>query len=318
MNTRGVLAGWACATALLTGAALFACAANGTGSISLDASDETAFDAAEEGASFDAPADAGATDARATDARPDQAPPGSDASTGLDASEEPYSNWDGSCVWPDATVGLPPDPGFISCGNEDHPLSAGGACCEGFTGDLPAWWFYYWSPSGACSGSDNPYIDVSLRRSCDEPADCPAGTVCCINDTAYYGSLDYSCEAVCPPPTNVTFNGDAGIFGFEACKSADDCQGEPCVVQYCSWAENQTRQTQTCGGIPPSESSSSTLLSCSQPLANDHVCGPDGGVLTFDSGSTAPDGSSATIEGGSSVEGGAEGGSAQPEAGGAQ
>jgi hypothetical protein len=286
-----VVRGLVLACAWLGGPALWACASNGAGPQAGDASDEGTLEAsAESGAGVDGSpdADATATDARAQDADADAVT--RDASSVLDASDGSDSDWDGACVEPDAPVGLPMDPGYVSCVNQDFSVADGGACC---TGNAGGGWYSFWSASGTCG--ENTFLSYTLRRGCDEPADCPAGEVCCLSfvspTTTSYGFLEYTCSATCPPA-------DAGGSGYAVCKSQSDCPGDagPCVSQDCDSVYAPTRQTQTCGGILPLTGD----FSCSMPMNNEHVCAVDGGSSVPEGGGSVPEGGSVS-EGGSSV-----------------
>ncbi len=133
-----------------------------------------------------------------------------------DASVDPDS---GSTS--DASAGPGSDPGFIQCGGAPC-ISEINYCC-----DEPSTNTQKCVPlsTSACGG---------YRISCDETADCSAGTVCCthLSNTSFF---DYSTSCQM----------DCGTESYPTCKSDNECNGVPCVSQVCHGAT-----IWTCGPIP--------------------------------------------------------------------
>jgi hypothetical protein len=121
------------------------------------------------------------------------------------------------------SVTHPSNPGRVSCGASECDLvgDAGLCCLPGPTG-----------PGPSCLPGAG-YCESSNILSCDEPADCPAGTRCCPGPDA---SRDYfGCWTSCAGPA--------------LCKSALDCAaGEPCTDYTC-----QGLRVSVCGELPAAD-----------------------------------------------------------------
>lgn len=140
---------------------------------------------------------------------------------GVDAGSDGGSEPDGGTA-NDAGTPLPSDPGYVQCGGQPCE-SATSYCCDDNAANtekcVP-------QTVSACGG---------YRRSCDESADCPAGTVCCLI-APQMPWIEYTtwCGSSC------------GADSFlQVCKSDAECTGVPCVTQPC-----HGETISTCGALP--------------------------------------------------------------------
>jgi hypothetical protein len=129
-------------------------------------------------------------------------------------------SWDGGL--------LPSTPGQIRCGS--ITCGYGDQCClRDFREGSPASNGCDSRAKGSCHGTQH-------IRTCDEPADCYPGEVCC------WGFADRTITSLCHAIAS------CGTYYFTACGSDDDCRaaGEPtCVAQRC-----RGDIIQSCGPLP--------------------------------------------------------------------
>jgi hypothetical protein len=109
-----------------------------------------------DGATVDASAEAGS-----------QGDAGADVGGGKADGPGPAGDGAVACLQPEG--GLPPDPGFVPCGNGTCQLEQQGmayGCCVAGNNQTCV-------PVAECAGT------VAVLFVCDETADCPSGEVCC-------------------------------------------------------------------------------------------------------------------------------------------
>src|SRR5262249_2144841 len=162
---------------------------------------------------------------------------GTDAPVTVDAHTDADAGDDGpSDDGPMPRHGLPPDPGRISCGIQSCDLD-GSVCCVYAGGDYVPGLEYPFGSEECHVGSRPDFggLTTAGTRACDEPADCPAGQMCCVT-SAWATAV---CAASCPT-------------GERLCKAHAECgDAGPCIVQVCGGISGYpTREIQTCGRVP--------------------------------------------------------------------